>query len=285
MTFSFIFTSPTEYTLHFSSDKELIKNLNNSDSSFDYNNIRKVCYLQSIIDKNIKGYEVKTKRNGLQEYIPLFMLFCFVPCINSLLNLLVVEKETRIKEFLVIIGLKRSIFWFSWIVIYWFIIIVSVPLVTLVMHLTNLYRLSDNEFYNNENKKIRYLYLIYNLKFDIGVYEIINFLNSPESIKITSKNDINHKEKSNIITKMFFDGKTPNFLCIDESKRTFHFNFNSIVIVIVFSLILIILEKCKMKYIQQNRNYTEEERKIKNKQLESGLIDVYNEWKKSEAIP
>jgi len=238
------------------------------------------------------------------------MLFCFVPCINSLLNLLVVEKETRIKEFLVIIGLKRSIFWFSWIVIYWFIIIVSVPLVTLVMHLTNLYRLSDNEFYNNENKKIRYLYLydiyfilflytpaailliflkiyfiIYNLKFDIGVYEIINFLNSPESIKITSKNDINHKEKSNIITKMFFDGKTPNFLCIDESKRTFHFNFNSIVIVIVFSLILIILEKCKMKYIQQNRNYTEEERKIKNKQLESGLIDVYNEWKKSEAIP
>jgi len=40
-----------------------------------------------------------------------------------------------------------------------------------------------------------------------------------------------------------------------------------------------------MKYIQQNRNYTEEERKIKNKQLESGLIDVYNEWKKSEAIP
>lgn len=67
------------------------------------------------------------------------MLFYFVPCINCLLNLLVVEKESRIKESLVIIGLKRSIFWFSWIVIYGVIIIMSVVLVTLIMHLTNLY--------------------------------------------------------------------------------------------------------------------------------------------------
>lgn len=57
------------------------------------------------------------------------MLYFFVPCISSLLILLVIEKESKIKESLVIIGLKRSSFWISWAITYAIVILISSSIV------------------------------------------------------------------------------------------------------------------------------------------------------------
>ena len=162
--YGIVFTSPTKYTLHYECHNELKTILKDNDRPFDRKNIRKAFYLQSVIDKTIikalipsnslpniqdfhiyrkfldrEGYEINKKQNKLQDFIPLLMLFYFVPCINCLLNLLVMEKETKIKDSLVIIGLKRSMFWCSWIIIYGIIISISAILATMIMTFTSLY--------------------------------------------------------------------------------------------------------------------------------------------------
>jgi len=45
-----------------------------------------------------------------EDLLPFFMLFHYTPCVCNLFILLVIEKESRIKESLVIIGLKNLFF-------------------------------------------------------------------------------------------------------------------------------------------------------------------------------
>jgi len=71
--------------------------------------------------------------NKVLESIPLYMLFYFIPCVCSLLSNLVIEKESKIKESLVIIGMKKSTFWLSWAITYSIIIIISSSIATFVM--------------------------------------------------------------------------------------------------------------------------------------------------------
>jgi len=83
---------------------------------------------------DMKGYSTTEKENTVQEFIPLFMIFYFVPCICNLLVILVIEKETKIKESLVIIGLKKSYFWLSWAIIYGIIDLFSSNLIIVAIN-------------------------------------------------------------------------------------------------------------------------------------------------------
>ncbi|ORX51393.1 hypothetical protein BCR36DRAFT_411859 [Piromyces finnis] len=85
------------------------------------------------------GISTKFKTNIIHNDVPFVMLFFYIPCICSLLNHLVIEKESRIKESLVIIGLKRSTFWISWGIIYGVIVIITSIIVTTAMYISNLF--------------------------------------------------------------------------------------------------------------------------------------------------
>jgi len=156
--YGIIFKSLTKYNIRFPyiSNKELIENLKISDSDIEvsYNGWQDcLLVIQNIVEKslvkmltNIQDYSVSTKimdkkaysynfkENLLSSFVPFFMVFYFVPCICSLLNHLVIEKESRIKESLVIIGLKKSSFWVSWAITYGAIIALSSILVTVAMY-------------------------------------------------------------------------------------------------------------------------------------------------------
>ena len=114
-------------------DKSIIKTLSNSP------NIKDIQIKSKEMDR--LGYKLKYKSNTAHSYTPFFMLFYFVPCICSLLSNLVIEKESKIKESLIIIGLRKSTFWLSWAVTYGIIIIVSSTIVTIAMYWFKLFNL------------------------------------------------------------------------------------------------------------------------------------------------
>jgi len=151
----FEFSSLTKYSLRFRyrSDDELYERIKEK-SSYDFRDEYYDNYVfQSIINKSIikmlapnsqdfnisekkldRISESKTfKSNTAQIFVPLFMVFYFVPCICNLLVILVIEKETKIKESLVIIGLQKSFFWLSWAIVYGFIILLSSIIVSIAM--------------------------------------------------------------------------------------------------------------------------------------------------------
>ncbi|OUM58754.1 hypothetical protein PIROE2DRAFT_47675, partial [Piromyces sp. E2] len=91
----------------------------------------------TLLDRN--SFVQKTKENNIQDLLPLFILFYFIPCVCNLLVFLVIEKESKIKESLVIIGLKKTSFWISWAITYGFIILISSMVVTAVMTFCELF--------------------------------------------------------------------------------------------------------------------------------------------------
>jgi len=157
--FVFEFSSLTKYSLRYidSEEKQLNERIKNID--FISYNTRPTYPYQAIINKSIikmlkpdsqditisekildkKGYSIDRKVNIAQEIAPLFMLFYFVPCICNLLVILVIEKETKIKESLVIIGLKKSFFWLSWAIVYGIIVLFSSIFVTVAMIYTKIF--------------------------------------------------------------------------------------------------------------------------------------------------
>ena len=164
-----IFKSETKYTIFFNNYyelEEMLKGESEKVYKYDYryyDPIQTVSLFQLLIDKAIiktlsdssktsipdiqirkkvmdqKGYSYKSKVNNMQSYMPFLMTIYYIPCICSLLNHLVIEKETKIKQSLIIIGLKRSIFWGSWALIYTFIIVVSSSLCILFMYYFKLF--------------------------------------------------------------------------------------------------------------------------------------------------
>lgn len=52
------------------------------------------------------------------------------------------------------------------------------------------------------------------------------FLNSPECTKILDRKDLNHNQKSDIITQLFFSSRSSQSFDIIEAKRRFCSNFN-----------------------------------------------------------
>ena len=105
-------------------NKAIIKMLAPSSQDFEIN--------YTFLDRQgSDSVEVYVKYN--EDLLPLFMLFYYTPCVCNLLILLVIEKESRIKESLVIIGLKKSSFWTSWSIIYGSIILFSSIIVNFLM--------------------------------------------------------------------------------------------------------------------------------------------------------
>ncbi|KAL6600151.1 hypothetical protein LY90DRAFT_512112 [Neocallimastix californiae] len=147
------FISPTEYTLYFGYSNELKDILKyNTEMSYIldydyYDPIQTASIIQMCIDKaiiktvsnkfNDVSIKVETKPmdqqkfsleysvNSMKSYIPFLMIIYFIPCICNLLNYLVIEKETKIKNSLIIIGLRKSNIWISWALVYGIVIIVS----------------------------------------------------------------------------------------------------------------------------------------------------------------
>ncbi|ORX51160.1 hypothetical protein BCR32DRAFT_150114, partial [Anaeromyces robustus] len=167
--YGIIFTSPTNYRIRFQTYNDLKKSLIRDYSIDEYEidyfknngsfNEDEYFIIQAGIDNAIiktlisnsqnyhimrrplerEGYTLVKKINKIQGFIPLFMIFYFVPCICSLLNQLVIEKESKIKESLIIIGLRKSSFWISWSIIYAIIIVISSVLVTFAMRYFKLF--------------------------------------------------------------------------------------------------------------------------------------------------
>ncbi|ORX67728.1 hypothetical protein BCR32DRAFT_297520 [Anaeromyces robustus] len=167
--YGIIFTSPTNYRIRFQTNNDLKKSLIRDYTIDDYEidyfknngsfNEDEYFIIQAGIDNAIiktlipnsqnyhimrrplerDGYTLVKKINKIQSFIPLFMIFYFVPCICSLLNQLVIEKESKIKESLIIIGLRKSSFWISWSIIYAIIIVISSVLVTFAMRYFKLF--------------------------------------------------------------------------------------------------------------------------------------------------
>jgi len=158
--FGIIFNSLTSYTVRFHENegRELSNYLKNDNfyniKNTEYTNARDMYLIEHLVDNAIlktlsnsniniqinkkemdmKGYSTKTKVNTISSFVPFFMTFYFVPCVCSLLNHLVIEKESRIKESLVIIGLSKSSFWISWAITYGIIIVLSSIFVTIAMY-------------------------------------------------------------------------------------------------------------------------------------------------------
>jgi len=158
--YAIAFSSLSKYTIHFDNhNMELHEYLMNNSPVFDSSHIDDLYRIQYMIDKALikilspnaqeikvnykimakKGYSLKLKENQVEDFVPFFMLFYFVPCISSLLTNLVIEKETRIKESLIIIGLRKSTFWLSWAVTYGIIIIISSIIVSFAMYYFKLF--------------------------------------------------------------------------------------------------------------------------------------------------
>jgi len=152
------FSSLTEYTIRYNYYKsqelyENIKDLEMMNDPYYYDMLDHLYPVQTMVNKGIikmlapnsQDFRIshtvldrQGSKNGLtinmvNEVLSLCMLFYFVPCICNLLVFLVIEKESKIKESLVIIGLKKSSFWVSWALIYGLIVLLSSVMVTLVM--------------------------------------------------------------------------------------------------------------------------------------------------------
>ena len=155
--YAIIFNSVNDYTLYFNPyyHKELIKNLINERKLFeDYKEYLKVNNLQIItsnavmktLNSNINSdieftfkimdrieYSKQNEVNGIVSNIPILMLFYFVPCICTLLNHLISEKESKIKESLIMVGLNKSVSWISWTIIYSIYIVIASIVAVIIM--------------------------------------------------------------------------------------------------------------------------------------------------------
>ncbi|ORX79812.1 hypothetical protein BCR32DRAFT_281068 [Anaeromyces robustus] len=152
-----IFDSPTSYNIRFYYENDIYDELKDT---FFYNTNRNLYLIQILIDKalikttvgsdliNYKiqesfmekdDYIIKPTDGMVRSILPLFLLFYFIPSIGSLLSHLVIEKESGIKESLIIIGLKRSYFWISWAIIYAIIIIISTTITSIVLSISDVF--------------------------------------------------------------------------------------------------------------------------------------------------
>ena len=154
-----VFDSLTKYSIYIPYDSSFISYLYSSyyyTTLFNWNNLNDFYNIQALIDnaiyktltnstnsKNLhiftklmdseKPLIIMTSPSSYNEIIVL-MIFLFTPCSLALLNHLVIEKESKIKESLLIIGLKNSNFWLSWAIIYGFIILINSIIVTIILN-------------------------------------------------------------------------------------------------------------------------------------------------------
>nr|CAI5856712.1 unnamed protein product [Callosobruchus analis] len=77
--------------------------------------------------------------NNLKLFMPIMTLFVFMPFFVNTVQMIVLEKEMQLKEFMKIMGLTKALYWVSWfllcfiymlIIIIIFLILLSVPLLT-----------------------------------------------------------------------------------------------------------------------------------------------------------
>jgi len=114
------------YLIQALTDNAIYKTLTNSTNSKNIHIYTKTMDIEDISRTIIK-------QSSLESFI-LYMTLFFAPSILALLNHLVVEKESKIKESMLIIGLKNSSFWLSWAIIYSFIILFNSVIATVMLY-------------------------------------------------------------------------------------------------------------------------------------------------------
>ncbi|XP_043210381.1 phospholipid-transporting ATPase ABCA3-like, partial [Amphibalanus amphitrite] len=87
----------------------------------------------------------------LRIFVPLYMAISLSQFITYLLTLIVGEKEAKIKDGLKLMGLRDSVYWFSWFVVYAVYVFVVASICIAIMVLSNVFPYSNNA----------YIYLVY----------------------------------------------------------------------------------------------------------------------------
>jgi ABC-type multidrug transport system ATPase subunit len=120
---------------------------------------------------------------------------------------------------------------------------------------------------------------IFQHKIKITQEEIAQFVLRKDVKDIYAKS-ISESEKSKLITNLFFKDKIPTISEIFKSKedKFLVLLIVAVVFLVIYAVLLYLLERSKARIVKKNSEYTEEERKLKNKMLENGPRDVYNEW-------
>lgn len=54
----------------------------------------------------------------MDKYKPVMITFCFLPFLNFVAALVVTEKENRVKDMMLLMGLSRTAYWVGWMVTY-----------------------------------------------------------------------------------------------------------------------------------------------------------------------
>ena len=79
----------------------------------------------------------------LQIFVSIYFVMAYSPFVNFLLVGLVTEKEKKIKEGMLMMGLRTSAFWLSWFLTYALTILISTIVVTIIAAVASLYRASN----------------------------------------------------------------------------------------------------------------------------------------------
>jgi len=116
------------YMIQAITDNAVYKTLTNSTNS------KNIHIFTKTMDMDMDGITKTLEKQLLFNNVIILASFFFIPCILALFNHLVIEKESRIKESLLIIGLNNSSFWLSWAIIYGFIILFNSIIITAIMY-------------------------------------------------------------------------------------------------------------------------------------------------------
>ena len=69
-----------------------------------------------------------------QSFVPTYLSWCFMPSVSILTVMFVLEKERKIKEWMLMMGLRMSAYWLSWILVQTIIMVIISLVMTLLLH-------------------------------------------------------------------------------------------------------------------------------------------------------
>eukprot|EP00833_Pecoramyces_ruminatium_P018213 jgi/Orpsp1_1/1192245/evm.model.d7180000091688.1 len=217
--------------LQFLIDNTIIESLkNNSTSNIDNNIDFNIDYKP--MDKRRNTVEVRSQ--GDHQLFCYCLLFYFIPCIFNLLNNLVSEKESKVKESLVIMGVKKSSFWISWAVIYGISILITSLLTSVIIYFSVNYL----EFCNTLITIV--VVLIYGISCCCMVFFISTFVSNSKTANTVSI----------LITVSFFIMVMLN-KSLDDDNLTLHNIFNYVLSPVSMDNILTFIFKMEDQKVQK----------------------------------
>ena len=110
------------------------------------------------------------------SFFPILMLIVFITTVVVVVNTIVAEKELRLKEGMLVMGLNPFVYWYTWFACHWFIITISSVIYTFI----GLY------VFEESNPGILFLfYLVWTASLIFFSYFISVFFNSAKVCKCT----------------------------------------------------------------------------------------------------